>query len=167
MNWKWLGRQKQGPMIHPRHRPRKHCRPMTRHPPVREEVAQRPRWRLRATACCPVLKCWQRPRLTVSDSPCGAAAEPDGAVTETSWAGCDVGDAEGCIVPCEGACEDRGDAPEAVGRRGCRGCWHRPALRLRTRSRNLAGSSSSPSGDGYKTKPAPPLFPTGGYQRGW
>ena len=150
------------------HRLTKHCQPMTRcHHRVKVEVVPRPRLRLRATACCPVLKCWQRPRLTVSDSPCGVAAAPNDAVTETSWAGCDVGGAGGCIAPCEGACEDREGVLVAVGRRDCPDCWHRLTLSLDTRSRNLEGSSSSPFGVGYRTRPVQPPFPAGGCRRGW
>jgi len=126
----------------------------------------RPPKRPRVKVCCPVLKYWQRPRLTVSDSPCyvGAVA-PNDAVTVTSWAGCDVGGAGGCLAPYEGACEDHGGAPEAFGRR-----VQDYSGRL-TRSRgNLhrigAGSYVSPFVFGYKTILERPLFLIGGCRRG-
>ena len=51
---------------------------------------------------------------------------PNDAVMVTSWAGCDVVGAGGCIAPCEGACEDHEGVPGAVDHRA-RGYSDRPS----------------------------------------
>ena len=92
------------------------------------------------------------------------AVAPNDAVMVTSWAGCDVVGAEGCIAPCEGACEDHEGVPGAVDHRA-RGYSDRPSPGDIHPHIGVV-SFVSPFVFDCRTRPEQPLFPAEGCQRG-
>ena len=69
---------------------------------------------------------------------------PNDAVMVTSWAGCDVVGAGGCIAPCEGACEDHEGVPGAVDHRA-RG-WRHTDYRFQLHSTMFTDSERNRGG---------------------